>query len=81
MDLPVFNDLVDIVKDLQGILFHIFLLHDLVEKAAHRPGMAGNADLRHLCKYGIKVAVGCQGLHILEMAAGLTLCPKLIPGP
>ena len=73
------EDLVDqAVEALPAELLELFAEVDGVEKAALGAGVAGRSALDHLDHQGVAVAVGGDGHHPLDAAAGFALAPDLL---
>ena len=57
---------------------HLVAHIDGIEKAALGAGVAGGALFDHIHHQGVPVAVGGDGNHLLDIAAGFPLAPELL---
>ena len=78
MFLPVLNDIVNILENMQRIRVIIGSSCEGPVEAASVAGVAGCADLGYFGKDRIVVAVDFQLFHILEMPARLSLDPEAL---
>ena len=69
------------IKNLLRILLGIILFSYLVKEAGITSGVTCSANLLNLGKNGIKIAICCKRLNILEVRTGLALYPELISAP